>query len=353
MPTIRGAVRSVVLSPSLTEVTFKKRGFPVEPSAATQQLEAVPQAVICGFEWGIEARDQWEAERRLAMVDPELRGFAFEGATMAFTIRDVMGRGHRTRDLLLGPGQPHIFLAYIGMGFAMARLPRPLWKKVVPDLDGCDYHPTMSWLAVDGYGFDRAYFDTRRWVDDQHVPAPYPWEGSPGYFLRAVDQGIGRALWFIHGADAAGVAAAVQRFASYRHADLWSGVGLAAAFAGACGPDGLLTLRREAGEHWTELALGVVFAAKARSYAGFVPASTQAAAATLADMSVEAAVVLADGTRPENGTSPDSEHGETPAYEQWRENIRARLAAGESPAIDPYAPQGSSAASPADNLSTR
>jgi hypothetical protein len=322
MPTIRGALRNVVFSPALAEVTFAKRGFPAAPLAATQQLEPVPQAVICGFEWGIEARNQWEVERRLSMVDPELRGFAYEGTTMAFTVLDAMGRGHRTRDLLLGPGQPHIFLAYIGMGFAMARLPRPLWKKVVPDLDGCEFHPIMSWLAVDGYGFDRAYFETRRWVDEQKVPAPYPWEGSPDYFLRAVDQGIGRALWFICGGNAPGVAAAVGRFASHRQADLWSGVGLAATFAGGCGPDGLSALRRAAGEYWTELALGVVFAVKARSYAGFLPAHTEVAAAALAGLSIDAAVALADGTRP-GASRPDG----LPAYEQWRHNIRERLAA--------------------------
>jgi hypothetical protein len=322
MTTIRGALRGIVLSPALAEVTFAKRGFPVSPSAATEQLEAVPQAVICGFEWGIEARNQWEVERRLSMVDPGLRGFAYEGATMAFTVLDAMGRGHRTRDLLLGPGQPHIFLAYIGMGFAMARLPRPLWKKVLPDLDGSEFHPTMSWLVVDGYGFDRAYFDTKRWVDRQQTPSPYPWDGSPDYFLRAVDQGIGRALWFICGANAPDVAAAVGRFASHRHADLWSGVGLAAAFAGGCGTDGLAALRRAAGEYWTELALGVVFAIKARTYAGFLPAHTEAAGAALADLSAQAAVALADDTRPD-GSGP----GDGPAYEVWRRNIRGHLAA--------------------------
>lgn len=321
MPTIRGALRSVVLSPALSEVSFARRGFPAAPSAATDRLERIPQAVICGFEWGIEARSQWEVERRLAMLDPELAGFGYEGAAMAFTVLDAMGRGHRTRDLLRGAGQPHIFLAYIGIGFAMARLPRPLWKKVLPDLDASAYHPTMSWLAVDGYGFDRAYFDTRRWVDDQHVPAPYPWLDSPQYFPRAVDQGIGRALWFIHAADVQAVTAAVERFAEHRRADLWSGVGLAAAFAGGCGPDDLITLRSAAGDYWVELALGTVFAAKARSYAGFVPACTEAATAAFAGLSVSAADALADATSPGDGSPPD-----TPAYERWRRNIRDRLA---------------------------
>src|SRR5579859_7204450 len=281
MPTSLGSLRRRVLTPQLREVTFAKRGFPATSSAATQRLEAIPQAVICGFEWGIDARDQWEVERRLELVNAEHRGFAYEGAVMAFTVLDAMGRGHRTRDLLTGPGRPHIFLAYIGMGFAMARLPRRLWKKVLPDLTGDPYYPVMSWLAVDGYGFDRAYFETPRWVDGQKIPAPYPWEGSPGYFPRAVDQGIGRALWFIHGGDPAAAAVAVGKFAPRRQADLWSGIGLAATFAGGCDPAGFEALWRDAGAFRPDLALGAIFAIKARTYAGLVPEHTVAACGVL------------------------------------------------------------------------
>jgi hypothetical protein len=312
-------VRRLVLTPHLADVTFAKRGFPAEPSPGSQRLEAIPQAVVCGFEWGIDARDQWDVERRLDLVDTEIRGFAYEGVTMAFTLLDAMGRGHRTRDLLLGPGRRHIFLAYIGMGFAMARLPRQLWKKAVPDLGDDPYYPTMSWLAVDGYGFDRAYFDTPRWVDAQKVPKPYRWDGSPDYFLRATDQGIGRALWFICGGRAPDVATAVRRFAGHRQPDLWSGVGLAATFAGGSDPDGLGALRRAAGDDWAQLALGVVFAVKARSYAGLVPDYTTSSCQALADLSVDKAVALADATAVH---SPGSE----PAYELWRQRIRAHFA---------------------------
>ena len=58
MPTSLGSVRRRLLTPQLREVTFAKRGFPATPSAATQLLEAIPEAVICGFEWGIGARNQ-------------------------------------------------------------------------------------------------------------------------------------------------------------------------------------------------------------------------------------------------------------------------------------------------------
>jgi hypothetical protein len=323
MSTVFGVLRKRFLAPSLASVGFAERGFPVTPTDATARLEAVPQAVVCGFEWAIEGAPLWEIERRLALIEPEQRGFAYEGATMGYSILDVMpgGRRDRTRELLEGPARPHIFLTYIGIGFAMARLPRPLWKNVLPELTGVAYHPTMSWLAVDGYGFDRAYFDTRRWVDEQAEPVPYPWAGRPEYFARAFDQGLGRALWFINGGDPAAVAAAVGRFAEPRRADLWSGVGLASTFAGGADRAGLARLRRSAGEYYPELALGVVFAVKGRTYSGYVPAHTHLAAGALTDLSVQELRAVSDRTEAADG----DDAGDLPLYELWRERIRSEF----------------------------
>jgi enediyne biosynthesis protein E2 len=320
MTSLLGSLRRMALAPSLADVSFAGRGFPVVPTPATARLEAIPQSVVVGFEWGVDSAGLPDLARRLGMVEPALQGFAYEGAAMAAVVLDAMGgfRGTRTRDLLAGPGRPHLLLAYIGVGFAMARLPRPLWRKVLPDLDGVPYHPTMSWLAVDGYAFDRAYFDTARWVDEQFTPSPYPWQGRPDYFPRAVDQGVGRALWFIHGADVQEVAEAVERFPESRHADLWGGVGLAAAFAGGACPEDLLVLRRAAAAHWRQLGLGSVFAATGRTLAGVVPAHTALATRAFADLTVDAAVALAARTE----VTEAGAVGPEPAYEQWREAIR-------------------------------
>ncbi|MCI0383202.1 DUF1702 family protein [Streptomyces sp. CNQ085] len=322
MASVLGAMRRLVMAPSLGEVSFAGRGFPVEATERTRQLEAVPQAVVCGFEWGIGDRDLADTERRLSMVEPGVRGFAYEGATMACVIRDAMGPGgHRTRDLMRGGGRPHVFLNYIGIGFAMARLPRPLWRKAVPALTGPEYYPAMSWLAVDGYGFDRAYFDTSRWVDAQWTPRAYPWEGDRGYFPRAVDQGIGRALWFIHGGHADRVRAAVSAFADRRRADLWSGVALAATYAGGSTSASLAALRDAAGEARGHVGQGAVFAAKARHHAGHVPEHTHTATRVFADLDVEAAARLADDC-----AAPRSGAGGIPEYELWRRHVRGRLA---------------------------
>ncbi|MYW94155.1 DUF1702 family protein [Amycolatopsis rubida] len=323
MSTLFGLLRKRFLAPSLSSVGFAERGFPVLATDATARLEAVPQAVVCGFEWAIEGASLWEVERRLALVEPEQRGFAYEGAAMGYTVLDALpSGGGRTKALLEGPAGPHIFLAYIGIGFAMARLPRPLWKNVLPRLAGTRYHPVMSWLAVDGYGFDRAYFDTRRWVDDQEEPAPYAWAGRADYFRRAFDQGIGRALWFVHGGDPEAAAAAAGRFGEHRRGDLWSGIGLAATFAGGSDQRGLAGLRGAAGPYSDELALGSVFAVKARTYAAHVPAHTHLASRALTGLSVRGAQELADRTE-----RPDADDGPLPPYELWRDRIRQEFRA--------------------------
>lgn len=322
---VLGSLRQLALAPSLDKVSFAGRGFAVPASEVSERLEAVPQAVVCGFEWAIAAPDVRDVRRRLRLVDQEQRGFAYEGATMAFTIRDSV-RGSKTAELLSGPGERHIFLAYIGIGFAMARLPRPLWKKVLPDLRDSRYFPTMSWLAVDGYGFDLAYFHTERYVDAQQVPDSYPWDGHPEYFARAVDQGIGRALWFIHGADTGKVTAAVSRFAVHRRADLWSGVGLAATFAGGGRAEDLAAMSLAAGEYRSELALGSIFAVKARTYAGYVPDHTVDSVAELAGLSIGEATELADSTEVLGPIS-----GDQPRYELWRQEIRSYFTRSSSP----------------------
>ena len=321
MPAIFGTLRRLVLTPTLRSVTFAERGFPAAGAPATERLESIPQAVVCGFEWGIEHRALWDVERRLATVAPELRGFAYEGAAMAYAVRDAMagGRGTRTKELLEGPGLPHVFLTYIGIGFAMARLPRVLWRGIMPELEGVPFFPTMSWLAVDGYGFDRAYFHTRQVVDEQRPFEPYPWTGRADYFPRVADQGVGRALWFINCAVPDRVAAAVAAFPQERRADLWSGVGLAATFAGGCTADGLTGLSATAGRYADEVALGAVFAATARTAAGYLPEHSKLAVEVLTGRSVEDSVMLAATAAVEPG---DVGPGGSPAYELWRERIR-------------------------------
>ncbi|WP_376766614.1 DUF1702 family protein [Thermomonospora cellulosilytica] len=79
------------------------------------------------------------------------------------------------------------------------------------------------------------------------------------------------------------------RLLRHGQADLWNGVGPAAASPGGCD-----VLRREADAHRPEPARGVVFVVRARAYAGFAP-ERAAAPADLTTAPADAAVAASPG----------------------------------------------------------
>jgi len=84
------------------------------------------------------------------------------------------------------------------------------------------------------------------------------------------------------------VAKAVEIFARFeqsRRADLWSGIGLACAYAGACDERGLTEVFGAAEEFQPDLAQGAAFAAKARLRAGNLVPHTEHACQAFCNMS--------------------------------------------------------------------
>src|SRR5262249_52629833 len=159
----------------------------------------------------------------------EYRGLGYEGAAMGLALRDAMSPlpGHKNVETFFGVGgrgAHQIFMAYIGMGFAVARLPRLLWKRGVPNPRGMPDSPALRWVILDGYAFHEAYFKTQKWVHEQYVPPrlPWPWTGSHEWVRKTLDHGIGRAMWFINGGDVDRLSDLIESFVPARRADLWS-----------------------------------------------------------------------------------------------------------------------------------
>jgi hypothetical protein len=317
MPTLIGKIRRRLVMPDMSEVTFEKRGFQVRSTHAQARLEHTGAQFLIGFEHAIISRDSAEAEQLLDTVERPFRGFAYEGAGMALAIADAMTpwRSNRVRSFAEGPGAPHIYMVHVGIGWAMARLPRIFWKKmIVPD-------PLLQWLALDGYGFHEAYFATDQHIRRQQVPVMRPpWPDPSNYAPRGIDQGIGRALWFICGAHVEHVAETVNGFDPARRGDLWSGIGLAATYAGGTEPDELARLRALSGEFHLHLAQGSAFAAKARLLADLVIPHTPKAVDVFCQMSVEQAAGITDQALVDLPSD-----GPAPAFKVWRQRIRAAL----------------------------
>lgn len=311
-----GRLRCRIFLPDQSEVKFERRGFYAPDALRQTNLEKVGMKFLEGFAYGMGGRSLPDIESSLEMIEPTFRGFAYEGCSMALAVRDgiTLVNRHWVRDLLASRGVAHIYMAYIGVGWAMARLPRVRWRAIAPR------DPLLRWLALDGYGFHQAYFHTRKYVAGQYQ-APIP--GWPsGYANRAADQGIGRALWFVNGSDVGRVADTIGKFAPSRQADLWSGAALASVYAGGADAGELDEMVRLAGPYRSHAAQGAAFAAGARVLAGLVTPGTELGVKAHCGMSAAEAAAVTDGAKL---GLPETD-GLVPAYENWRERIRRQFA---------------------------
>jgi SagB-type dehydrogenase family enzyme len=311
-----GRLRCRIFLPDQSEVTFERRGWTAVEPTRQANLEKVGRKFLEGFEYGMAGRQLADIESSLETVEPAFRGFAYEGCAMALAVRDGIrpsGR-HWVRDLLASRGANHIYMAYIGVGWAMARLPKLRWRAIEP------HDPLLRWLALDGYGFHQAYFRTQQYVWGQRQDRIPGWEPH-WYASRVADQGMGRALWFVDGSDVQRVASTIEAFPQSRRGDLWSGASLASVYAGGADAGELSDMVRLAGPYRSYAAQGAAFAAKARLLAGLVTPGTELGVKVHCDMSVEEAAAVTD----EALDGLPSDEGDTPRFEIWRERIRSRF----------------------------
>jgi enediyne biosynthesis protein E3 len=289
------------------EATFARRRFHSSNPASQARLERIGNVFLAGYNAAL-AEDTLEALlQRLADVELELRGFAFEGSAMGLDILDQLRpwKGGRVQQFLSGPAIPHTYMAHVGVGWSMARLRFSLERRL------SHFDPLLRWLVLDGFGFHEGYFQWRRYGDGGSIPAELH-----GYGLRAFDQGLGRSLWFVAGADIGHIHLLLHPFDLTRRNDLWSGIGLACAYAGGVDAASLEKLRAASGSRWPHLAQGVVFAAAARDRAGNPAPHTESACHQICGLSSRAAVELSENAL--RNAVEDSD----PAYEVWRRNIR-------------------------------
>jgi hypothetical protein len=297
------------------EASFARRGFrPIEPSRQ-RRLEAIGRTFVAGYNAALRIGDP-DAPAPALDAPSELRGFAFEGAGMAFALLDILSpwRARRFARFVAGPAASHVYMAHVGAGWALARTSRHLAWRLGP-LD-----PLLRWLMLDGHGFHAGYFYHRAAIDRRRRP-----HGLRGGRENVFDQGLGRALWFVRGADVATVAATVAAFPPERRADLWSGVGLAAAYAGGVEDGDLAALAAAGGEHRLELGQGAAFAAKARERAGNPAAHTDRACRIFCGLAAGEAAAITDQALDRLDPADGG------AYARWRAEIRRLLRVSGSP----------------------
>ncbi len=307
--TAMGNVRRMLFGIPSAKAVFSRPGFAPE---AWQRFAPVARSLVEGYHATLEDSRLRVLVPRLEAVEPPLRGFAYEGAGMALAALDLITFSRRrVTEFVKGPGAAHIHPVYVGVGLALARLRRRP-EPYVADLD-----PLIGWVIADGYGFHEGFFRRRRYIDRHATPTRL----TP-YARRVFDQGLGRAIWFSNGAVVDAVVTMINGFPPGRHADLWSGVGLASAFGGGADRSALERLLACARPYRAQLARGAATAAAGRALAGHRAAHTDLACEVYCGMPSGEAIRVLDTARA-CCTGNDA----SPAYETWRQRTEALFVA--------------------------
>ena len=314
-----GRLRSRVLSPEDREVDPAVRGF--APWVEDESIVArVGGAFLTGYRAGLESRRCVDAVPVLQDQPDQWRGFALEGLGMAAGVRSALSpvNRHQLQEVLVACGERHAYMLYVGLGWALARTPRVSW----PDLRRWD--PLMVPLVLDGYGFHEVFFRTPRVLTDEGVvmPSAPAWPGAPELGRQHLAQGVGRGLWFVVGGSEVALADTIERAPGELRASMWSGAGLAAAYAGGRGAEGLRLLRKRASGYAPALQQGAAFAIEARRRAGTVVPHTEVAARELCDRSVEQVHDVVVAALPPGRLVDGRDWG---SYESWRLDVASSV----------------------------
>ena len=319
MVPLLATVRAKLFGVSLEEALVPASRFPVSPSMGGEgfvrtRLGPIVATFLEGYHHALRTRD---LDRLCARLDEgialERRGFAYEGAGMGLAVVDSLlpRRARKLERFFTEQGRAHLYLILVGAGWALARVPLSRARHLAAIRSA---EPELHWLTLDGVGFYSGFHDYRGCIERGVRPSYLR-----GYELRAFDQGLGRSLWFSCVGDRSAIDRTIDLFPPARRSDLWSGVGLACAYAGGETEATVRVLYDAAGPEAPVFAQGVAFAAAARRRAGNPSDDTSIACRITwnqdADDVADQTLALWDSL-----TRTDRDD-EAPSYEAWRTSL--------------------------------
>lgn len=287
-------------------------------------FEPVARTLVDSFYMTLDHPRHESLIPRLNALPPELRGIGYEGAGMGLMLLDsLFPHKQRLPAFIHGPGAPYRCLVYIGAGLVLPRVP------VSPRRFLVRQDPFLRWLVMDGYGFYEGFFSWRDTVEQHTTP-----RRISGYAARAFDQGLGRSLWFSTGANVERIIDTIHAFPVRRQGDLWSGIGLACAYAaGVMDRTAIVTLLKAAGPHRADLATGTAVASIFGEQSGQLAPHTDLACEVVWGRAAASVAALShEAGRPVGRSGIADRAGAEPAYERWRQEIRTAWLGTQVPA---------------------
>jgi len=255
-------IRKMFFALPLSEANFENRGF-LKKQSAQGRLEYVAKVVVDGYNTALETGLSDDLLVLRERVKKEDVGFYNEGIGMGLFTLDFISIVKKDRfwNFVQGKGKEHEYMSYIGAGIACGVFKILPIQKFIKRAN-----PTCGLLLLNGIGFYYAYFKPKKTLGNNFfVPARLLKDPFNTY---SYDNGIGRALWFVHGGSPESIEKNINKFPKNRQAGVWSGVGLAATYAGGVSQNVISDLIKRSGEYRDYLSEGSILAVHTRDIAG-------------------------------------------------------------------------------------
>ena len=208
----------------------------------------------------------------------EFRSIAYESASMSIALEDLKQGEKLTNwfQFLNEAALTHATQVHVGLGWAFAQtMKNPM--HYLPKL-----HPMMRYRVLDGYGYYEGIFRRRRSIIN-HLKL----QVEDAVASAALDQGIGRSIWYLNKGIIEDAKTMIEGFALERHKDLWRGLGIAIAYVGGCDEELLHQIFSKTDSYKTQLATGAVMALVSRDSAKYISPGTELACKVWCQQSAE------------------------------------------------------------------
>jgi enediyne biosynthesis protein E3 len=310
------SLRRLVLGISIDVMDKFWNAYSIPDTTAKRELRYTSTALVDGYNMALEQGLSPKLMEYLQTFELDLLGFAYKGAGMGLALLDYLSPGNQRRfQQFVADNPAHVQVVHIGAGIIMSVLKRDAARSMA------DLLPFNRWWAVDGFGFYDGVSNWKRSLEQQAIPKQFK-----GYARRGFDQGLGRSIWFLYSVDLDNVVKQIHCFSPTRHADLWSGVGLASTYTGGVDRTILEAVKAAAGDYASDVAVGSALAANGRYLAKNIVDHTNLASSVFCGATAEEAAKLTLRVK-EALTIDPNEPVETdlPIYEIYRQGIRAQM----------------------------
>ncbi|MDR2008908.1 MAG: DUF1702 family protein [Bacteroidales bacterium] len=254
-----GSLKQIFFGMPLCEANSAIRNF--EKGDAQERTELVAKTVIEGYNTAVEKGLSEDLLDVRLMIKNELSGFFNEGIGMGLYTLSLFSISQKNIywDFVKGVGKPHEYMSYIGAGIACGVFNKPFEKFLVKA------NPTCSLLVLNGIGFYYAYFKIEKGLYQHYIRNDVK---KDDFFVECYDNGVGRALWFCENGNSQNIKKIIDTFPKKRQAAIWSGIGLAATYAGGVEENEIRELKKHSGQFWEFVAEGSFLATHCRDIAG-------------------------------------------------------------------------------------